>query len=75
MASSVDYDDNERIINIVFQEVSRGIKKKPFTSKVKGLTPKGGECVATAEFPQANDTSNRLQKLAPQSHNLSDQCK
>ena len=75
MASSVDYDDNERIINIVFQEVSRGIKKKPFTSKVKGLTPKGGECVATAEFPHANDTSSHLQSLAPKRHNFADHCK
>ena len=48
MASSVDYDDNERIITTVFQVVSRRLKKKPFTFWVKGLTPKGGECVATA---------------------------
>jgi hypothetical protein len=36
MASSVDYDDNERIITTDFQVVSRGIKKKPLTSKVRG---------------------------------------
>ena len=34
--SSVDRNDNERIINTVFQVVSRGIKKNPLTSKVKG---------------------------------------
>ena len=48
MASSVDRNDNERIITTEVQGVSRGIKKKPFTFWVKGLTPKGGECVATA---------------------------
>jgi hypothetical protein len=52
MASSVDYDDNERIINTVFQDVSRGIKKKPLTSKVKGKFPtKGKESVWQLHVP------------------------
>jgi hypothetical protein len=36
MASSVDRNDNERIITTDFQVVSIGIKKKPLTSKVRG---------------------------------------